>query len=100
MEKELLFGALFNDLTATIVTALGANTVIHHSGSAVGAYAQSGNGSEIVGTTLVSSLLGDFVFRMCHCLYFLIVYFSSKSPFRAANGLFAGAPASSFERSP
>ena len=78
IKKERLLCALFNDLTAAIVTALRADTVIHHSGAAVRAYAQSGNGSEVMSTTLVSSLLRDFVFRMCHCLYFLMFIYLQK----------------------
>jgi hypothetical protein len=65
--------------------------VIHHGGAAVRANAQSGYGSEVVRTAFVSSLLREFVFRMCHCLLFLIVYLLSKSPFRAANGLLLAA---------
>ena len=65
--REHLFSALDDDLTAAVVAALRADAVIHHRGAAVGAGCQSGDGSEIVGTPLVSSLLGEFVFRMCHC---------------------------------
>ena len=63
--KEL-FGALFDDLPATVVAAFRAYAVIHHRCATVGANAQGRYGSEVVGTALVSSLLGEFVFRMCH----------------------------------
>ena len=82
-KKSVLLGALFNDLTTTIVAALGAYTVIHHGSAAVGAYAQRGNGSKVVRTSFVSSLLGEFVFRMCHCLYLLIVLFAFKKSFQS-----------------
>lgn len=90
-----LLCALDDDLTTAVVAALRADTVIHHGGAAVRAYAQRGNGSKVVRATLVSSLLGEFVFRMCHNVYSLFVHYSFKSPFRAANGLFVS-PASSF----
>ena len=63
-----LFGALFDDLTTAVEAALRANAVIHYGGAAVRAYAEGGNRSEVVGTAFVSSLLGELVFRMCHCL--------------------------------
>ena len=72
-EKSALFGALYNDLTATIVTALRADTVIHDGSTAIRANAEGRNSRVVMRSSLVSSLLGDFVFRMCHCLSFLIV---------------------------
>ena len=62
-----LLSALDDDLAASVVTTLRAYAVIHHRGAAVGAGGQGRYRSEIVGTPLVSSLLGEFVFRMCHC---------------------------------
>ena len=64
--KRLLLGALLDDLATPVVTALRADVMIHHGRAAVGAGGQSGDLSEIVGPSLVSPLLGDFVFRMCH----------------------------------
>ena len=61
-----LLGALLDDLTTPVVTTFGADVVIHHRRTAVGAGREGGNRSEIVGSSLVSSLFGDFVFRMCH----------------------------------
>ena len=61
-----LLGALLDDLTTSVVTALRADVMIHHGRTAVGASCQSGDRSEVVSPSLVSSLLGDFVFRMCH----------------------------------
>ena len=63
-EDAGLLRALDDDLTATVVTALRADAVIHHRCAAVGA--EGGNGREIVRSSLVPSLLGDFMFRMCH----------------------------------
>lgn len=83
-----LFGALSHDLTAAVVAALRAYPVVHYGSTAVRAYAQGGDGSEIVGPSLVSSLLGELMFRMCHCCILLKYYcFLSKSPFSAENGL-------------
>ena len=65
---EGLFSALDDDLTATIVAALRADAVIHDGGAAVRADAQGRDRSEVMRSSLVSSLLGEFVFRMCHCL--------------------------------
>ena len=62
-----LLGALYDDLTTSVVAALRAYTVIHYRCAAVRAGCQGRYRSEIVGTPLVSSLLGEFVFRMCHC---------------------------------
>ena len=67
MEKGVLLGALLYDLTSAIVTALGADPVVDYSCTAVGAGGKCRDGGEIVSTPLVSSLLGEFVFRMCHC---------------------------------
>ncbi len=66
MEKGVLFGALFYDLTSTIITALGANPVVDDSCTAVRAGGKCRDGGEIVSTPLVSSLLGELVLRMCH----------------------------------
>ena len=59
-------------LTAAIVTALRANVVIHYSCTAVAASCQGRQRRYIVGSSFVSALFGDFSFRMCHCLLFLI----------------------------
>ena len=61
-----LLSALDDDLTAPVVAALRADAVIHNRGAAVGAGCKGRYRSEIVGTPLVSSLLREFVFRMCH----------------------------------
>jgi len=66
----VLLSVLDDNLTTSVVTALRAYTVIHYRCSAVGASCQCGDGSEVVCTTLVSSLFGEFVFRMCHCSIF------------------------------
>ena len=66
-EWRNLLSALDDDLTTSVVAALRADAVIHHGCAAVGAGCQGGYRSEVVGTPLVSSLLGEFVFRMCHC---------------------------------
>jgi hypothetical protein len=65
-EDAGLLRALDDNLTATVVTALRADAMIHHGCTAVGAGAEGGNGREIVRSSLVPSLLGDFMFRMCH----------------------------------
>ena len=57
---------LDNNLTAAIEAALRANSVIQYCSTAVRAGCKSGNGGEVVRTPAVSSLLGDFSFRMCH----------------------------------
>ena len=66
MQPIALLSVLDDYLTSAIITALGANAVIHHCCAAVRASRKCRDGSEIVSTTLVSSLLGEFVFRMCH----------------------------------
>ena len=53
----MLLGVLDDDLTAAIIAALRAYAVIHHSCAAIGAGCKGRDGSEIVGTTLVSALL-------------------------------------------
>ena len=70
--ERFLLCALHDDLTTAVVAALRADTVIHHGGAAVRADAEGGNGSVVVRSSLVSSLLGEFMFRMCHNLYFLV----------------------------
>jgi hypothetical protein len=57
MGPELFGLVLYEYLTAAIIAALGAYPVIHDGGAAVRAGRQRGNGSEIVGTTLVPALL-------------------------------------------
>ena len=64
--KVGLLCALDDDLTTAVVAALRADTVIHHSGAAVRADAEGRDRSVVVRSTLVSPLLGEFVFRMCH----------------------------------
>ena len=66
-----LLSALDDDLTAAIVTALRADAMIHHGCTAVRADAQGRDGSEVMRSSLIPSLLGDFMFRMCHCYKFL-----------------------------
>jgi len=65
LEPELV-DALVNDLTATIKTALWANVVIHYGSTAVRASCKLWNNSFVVGSSFISALFGDFVFRMCH----------------------------------
>ena len=77
-KKKRLLGALLDDLTTSVVAALRANVMIHHSRTAVRASGQSRYRSEVVSPSLVSSLLGDFVFRMCHIKYLLILFYLSK----------------------
>ncbi len=55
-QKELL-SALLDDLTSSVVTALRANVMIHHCCAAVRAGSEGRNRSEIMGPSLVSSLL-------------------------------------------
>ena len=61
-----LLSALDDDLTTAVVAALRADTVIDHGGAAVRADAEGRDRSVIVRSSLVSPLLGEFVFRMCH----------------------------------
>ncbi len=68
---EGLLCALHDDLTTAIVSALRTYPVVHYGCSAVGANAQCRDSSMVVSSPLVTSLLGDFVFRMCH---FVIVF--------------------------
>ena len=56
LPKRLL-RALLDDLTSSVVTALRANVMIHHCCAAVRAGSESRNRSEIMGPSLVSSLL-------------------------------------------
>ena len=62
-----LLCALDDDLTTAVVAALRADAVIHHRGAAVRADAEGRDRSVVVRSSLVSPLLGEFVFRMCHC---------------------------------
>ena len=66
LDSVLLGVFLDDDLTSPVVTALRTNAVIHYRSSAVGAGCEGRDGSKVVGTTLASSLLREFVFRMCH----------------------------------
>ena len=68
---EGLLCALHDDLTTAIVSALRTYPVVHNGSAAIGANAQRRNRSMVVSSPLVTSLLGDFVFRMCH---FVIVF--------------------------
>ena len=77
-----LLCALDDDLTTAIVAALRADTVIDHGGAAVRADAEGGNRSVVVRSSLVSPLLGEFVFRMCHSYLFLFCLFFIKKSFQ------------------
>ena len=90
MTKERLFSALLDDLTTSVVAALRADSVVEDGCTAVRAGAQGRDGSGVMRTALVSSLLGDFVFRMCHGLIFLNLYFSSKKAFESGKGILGG----------
>ena len=65
-----LLSVLDDDLTASVVTALRADTVIDHGRAAVRAGGEGRDRREIMRTALVTTLLGKFVFRMCHCFIF------------------------------
>ena len=56
-ERLSLLRVLDDYLTSSIVAALGADTVIYHGRTAVGAGSESRDGSEVVGTALVPALL-------------------------------------------
>ena len=85
--KRRLLGALLDNLTTSVVAALRAYSVVHDGRTAVRAGGEGRNRSEIVSSSLVSSLLGEFVFRMCHIKLSLKFYLSSNKFFSAANGL-------------
>ena len=74
-----LLCALDDDLTTAVVAALRAYTVINHGSAAVRAGSQGRNGSVVVRSSLISPLLGEFVFRMCHCYLYLIIFFVKQS---------------------
>ena len=78
-----LLCALDDDLTTAVVAALGADTVIHHSGAAVRADTEGRDRSVIVRSSLVSPLLGEFVFRMCHNYLSLFCLFFVKKSFQS-----------------
>ena len=65
-----LLSVFDNDLTASVIATLRADTVIDHSRAAVRAGGEGRDRREIVRTALVTTLLGKFVFRMCHCFIF------------------------------
>ena len=67
---EDLLRTLYDDLTTAVVAALRAYAMIDHGCATVRADGEGRNRSEIVGSPLVSSLLGEFVFGMCHCCIF------------------------------
>jgi len=67
----ILLSALLDDLTTSVVAALRADSVVEDGCTAVRAGAQGRDRSEVMGSSLVSPLLGDFVFRMCHVVIFL-----------------------------
>ena len=59
-----------DDLTAAVETAFRANVVIHDGSTAVRAGGELRDDGFIVGPSLITALLGDLVFRMCH--FFLL----------------------------
>ena len=75
--KKCLFSLLLNYLTTSVVTALRAYVMIHHSGAAVRAREQSRNRCEIVGSPQISPAFGVSMFRMCHILkiLYIIIFF-------------------------
>jgi len=54
---DVLFSVLDDNLTSSVVTTLRAYTMIHYSSTAVRAGCKGRDGSKIVSTSLVSSLL-------------------------------------------
>ena len=90
-----LLCALDDDLTTAVVAALRAYSVVDDGRTAVGAGGEGRNRSEVMRPSLVSSLLGEFVFRMCHNKLSLKFYFSFNKSFSAAKGLSATAAGSS-----
>ena len=68
--RKVLLSALDDDLTTSVVTALRADPVVHNGSTAVRADTEGRNRSEVMRSSLVPSLLGEFVFRMCHVLIF------------------------------
>ena len=77
-----LLSALDDDLTTAVVAALRADPVIHHRGAAVRADAEGRDRSVIVRSSLVSPLLGEFVFRMCHSYLSLFCFIFVKKSFQ------------------
>jgi hypothetical protein len=65
-----LGNGLVDDLTATVKAALRADVVIHDGSTAVRAGSQLRDNGFVVGSSLISALLRDLVFRMCH--FFLL----------------------------
>ena len=66
MSWNALLRVLHDNLTAAIIAALGTYPVVDNSRTTIRAGCEGGNGGEIMGAPLVPSLLGEFVFRMCH----------------------------------
>ena len=48
--------------------------MVNHSCTAIGASSQRRSSSKIMSSSLVSPLLGEFVFRMCHFILYLNYY--------------------------
>ena len=65
-----LCNGFVDDLTAAVETAFRANVVIHDGSTAVRAGGELRDDDFIVGPSLITALLGDLVFRMCH--FFLL----------------------------